>query len=234
MDPTRFSAPHNWCDGRCHRCHLIDECPLAKREEGRRWAHRMRGRDPDDPDVQLDDTLGALSSAVRMLEREARARGLEPASPRQPPAPTSLQTTRIRRAAMDHTVALHELGMSVAESDERRAELREALGRASALIGPKVARIAGSEPDVWECDGVPNLLLVERVDLETSAGVEAFAEHLDPILVTRYVETRERLRELLSDWMRALTPADLDEMDRLIQEERAPTPFARRSGDGDD
>lgn len=221
----RFSAPYNWCDGDCARCPLIDECPLAKREAGRRWAHEARGRDPDDPDVRLRDVANTLSTAVKMLEREARKRGIDLAV-REPEPPPRLDLARIRRASMDHAKALHELGSSLDDAVAEHSSLAQTLARATALIAAKVARLCVGDSEIWECDSVPNLLLLERVDAETYAAVTASVERLEPARVRAYADTRERLHALLAEWFRSITNSERDEMDRMIDEDRAPSPFA--------
>jgi hypothetical protein len=233
-DTDRFSPPYNWCDGNCAQCPLSDTCPVATRTAGRRWTHRARGRNPDRLDVQLDDVNDSLKSAMKMLEQDAARLGVDLRAP-VVKAPTRLENSRIRSVSMDHTLALFRLLDAVDESDASLRSLREILGRASALIGAKMARIGATDSDTWRFDGIPNLLLVEHVDAALRREIEAVAERLPADLLRSYVETRDRLYSLTAQWFDTITAADRDDLDELISEDRAPSPFAQCDiGDDED
>ena len=56
-----FSTPFNWCDRRCERCLLADQCPLYLRDRQRRWVHEARGEDPDAMSVIMSDVEDELA-----------------------------------------------------------------------------------------------------------------------------------------------------------------------------
>ena len=231
-DTDRFSPPYNWCDSNCARCPLSDSCPVSTRIAGRRWANRVRGRNPDGLDVHLDEVSDSLKSVMKMLEQDAARLGVDLRAPVVSP-PTLLQNSRIRSVSMDHTLALFRLLDSLDEGDSSLQPLRETLGCASALIGAKIARVSGADPDTWRFDAIPNLLLIEHVDAAVRREIEAVAERLQGDLVRACVESRDRLFALTAQWFDTVTAADRDDFEALVDDGRVPSPFAQCDADDD-
>jgi hypothetical protein len=203
---------------------------VARRIEGQRWVHRSRGRNPNDLDVVASDVGDAMKSAMKMLEVDAKAMGIDLSKP-VPARPTSIELAKIRSTAMDHAVALHDLQKSLEDGEPAMKRLSRALSRAAAIIAPKIARLCvADDADTWAWDAIPNLLLVEHVDAETQSAIEALVEQLKPEFVEAYAKTREKLHASIAHWFASIRPPDRDELDAMIADDRAPSPF----GIGDD
>jgi hypothetical protein len=206
---------------------LSDACPVSVRVRGRRWAHRARGRDPDDLDVQMEDVANSLNSAMKMLEEDAAALGIDLHAPLVEP-PTPIETARIRSASMAHTMTLYRLRDVLDETDSSLRPVRESLSRAAAIVAPKLARLCASDPETWAWDAIPNLLLVELVDTDTRAKIEAAVDRFPRDLLEAYTDTRERMFRLTEHWFGTISSADRADFDRMVAEQRAPSPFAVR------
>jgi hypothetical protein len=161
-----FSAPSNWCDRRCERCPLAAECPVARRESQRRWAHEARGRDPDNPAIIMQDTRESLEFALRLVREVAEAEGIDLNAPR-PPRPIVLDARRLQRAAM--TLARCVADAKHAADPQPGSDVAE-LSRLTNTLVMKAARIAGhlddqaeDEDETWAHDAAPNLLLLDRL-----------------------------------------------------------------------
>jgi hypothetical protein len=194
-----FSAPSNWCDRRCERCPLAAECPVARRESQRRWAHEARGRDPDDPAIIMQDTRESLEFALRLVQEVAEAEGIDLNAPRQP-RPIVLDARRLQRAALTLARcvadAKHADGPRPGSGDDT-AEL----SRLTNTLVMKAARIAGhlvdhaeDGDDTWAHDAAPNLLLLDRLK----------------------ADIRRELARVASDELAARIANALAELDRIL------------------
>lgn len=76
-DDSRFiSGIYNYCDRWCERCRFTDRCEVFAREQ-RQWErHLLRGEDPDDPAIAMQDVAEALDESLRMLHEMAEEEGL--------------------------------------------------------------------------------------------------------------------------------------------------------------
>ncbi|MBI4955405.1 MAG: hypothetical protein HY908_25505 [Myxococcales bacterium] len=202
-----FSAPHNWCDRRCERCPLAVDCAVLRRERQRRWVAEASGRDPDDPDVWMEDAAADCERMLAELRAVAAAEGIDLEAP-LPPRPIVLDAERLRRAAFALVSAV-------------AAEPAEAPLTAVMLSGAKAVRIAGylgdgAPHEAWASDAVPNLLLIDRLRAE--------------ILPAALDEARPFGRRLAA-MSRLLAPfiAALEEprrvLARLVERGAAPSPF---------
>jgi hypothetical protein len=84
-----FSAPYNWCDRRCERCPLAEDCPVHRKALQREWVHEARGSDPDDIRVILDDIAQIFERVIIEVTDFAKKEGIKWTSPSQP-SPSSL------------------------------------------------------------------------------------------------------------------------------------------------
>lgn len=77
-DESRFIVGiHNYCDRWCERCAFTDRCRVFAMEQ-RQWErHLLRGEDPDDPAVVMQDLAETLDESLRMLHEMAEAEGLD-------------------------------------------------------------------------------------------------------------------------------------------------------------
>jgi len=77
-DTDRFIAGiYNYCDRWCERCRFTDRCRVYDQEQKQLERHLLRGEDPDDPAVFMQDVADSLSEALGMLEQMAAESGLE-------------------------------------------------------------------------------------------------------------------------------------------------------------
>lgn len=200
---------------------------MRRRELQQRWVHEARGRDPDDPDVVLEDMRESLESTLRMLLEIARAEGIDLDTP-IPPRPSVLDAKRLEKAAM----ALVRCLVQAFPADDAQASAATAeLRRLSATLAVKAARIAchldvGADEETWARDAAPNLLLLERLKLEMAGELARLSGDV-------------AIDELVT---RAMTELDrnLDPLIRQVGEEArgvlaaleargaAPSPFIRK------
>jgi hypothetical protein len=162
-----FSRPFNWCDRRCERCPLADECPVNRRELQRRWVHEARREDHDSMAVAVSDVEEELSRALALAREIASEEGIDLNAP-LPPVPISLEAVKLRRAGLDLAIALHAaLDLQGAELPPATSPAVDDAFTASATLAAKCARIGGylaeRNDDTWTADAVPNLLLMERL-----------------------------------------------------------------------
>jgi hypothetical protein len=226
-----FSAPFNWCDGRCERCPLTLDCPVQRRLEQKRWVHEARGENGDGVDVILNDVADDMASAIEVLRTVADEQGIDLSVPLRH-APIVLDEVRLRNAGVELSVALHALVHSPEYTKHSRA-VDDAVSSGITLTS-KAARIgaylAAPSADTWGIDAVPNLLLVERVRARlTDALCHLDYEDFDkPTLAT--------IRKALGDINRVLDPlivgvgsAPRAILEALTARGAAPSPFCTRA-----
>jgi hypothetical protein len=143
---------------------------VRRAELQRRWVHQAHGRDPDDPDLVMQDVARDLEKMVAHLTAVAEAQGIDLDAP-LPPAPIVLDAVRLRRAGLDLVSAIHQLPEG-ALGPEDHGELMSTV----IVLAPKVARIALSfddddRGDLWEFDTVPNLLLIDFLRQQVRDGL---------------------------------------------------------------
>lgn len=194
-----LSAPHNWCDRRCERCPLSTSCPI-----------------PGFPDRDLEEILG---DAGDLLEVICRERGIDPVA--MPPPPESIDARVLREAGRGWAGAFAVLEPTVADARIR-----------SVVVAGKVARIASEEDlgddDLWTCDMVPNLLVVERMLKTTRSDVDRVRARLPAKALVRFDEADALLRVLLSPRLDAISECDRAVFAALVAAGRAPSPLATR------
>lgn len=203
-----FEAAYNWCDSNCQRCVLQKECKVALTHDRRRWRREARGQDPDDLQHVVHDVNADLNLAHVALEQVARDRGID-LNAALPSPPHDLNAERLKRAVLKLTRCVCKLEVAGDLDAERAAEC---LQLCIQLVG-KTARVTsylGREfADVWGCDAVPNLLLIELAlsrlrrtieslsDPQTSSALQDVQRLLAPLLATVDNAAREQLSELV-------------------------------------
>jgi hypothetical protein len=104
-DESRFIAGiYNYCDRWCERCRFTDRCRVFAAEQAQMERHVLRGEDPTDPTIALQDAAASLDAALRMLAQAAEERGIRledlPAEEPAPPERTDPLFERARRWSM--------------------------------------------------------------------------------------------------------------------------------------
>ena len=195
-----LAAPHNWCDRRCERCPLSTSCPIP----------RMPDREPEE----------ILGDAVNVLAATCRERGIDPAA-LPPPQAESIDARVLREAGRGWAGAFMALEPVVADALIR-----------SAVVTGKVARIASEmdlgDDDLWNCDTVPNLLVVEQVLATARSDVDRPRAALPTKALVRFDEADALLRVLLSPLLDAISASDRAVFAPLVAAGRAPSPLATR------
>jgi hypothetical protein len=160
-----------------------------------------------------------LSDAVDLLEAICRERGIDPAA--LPPPPGSLDARVLREAGRGWSDAFAALEPTVADALIR-----------SVVVAGKVARIAAEEDlgddDLWTCDTVPNLLVVERVLKTASSDVDRVRSGLPAKALVRFDEADALLRVLLSPLLDSISECERAVFAALVAAGRAPSPLATR------
>ena len=183
-------SAYEWCDGRCRRCPLRDECSLS------------------------DRVARAEDASCQPLDQ------------------------RLRRAALDYTIALGELACEADDAEESDDERDPVLvaRHAAAVIGLKVEHIANIlVDDLEELDSVDtsqvnlNLLLVERLDQSAIESAWFIAAQLGSV-PHEFLEAHANLFELLGPLFEKIPDATRERVDALIATGRAPSPFCEEIG----
>ena len=230
MTPFTFSQPHNWCDSHCHHCLVTDECEVYRRDAGRRWAHEMRGEDPDEPEVFMKDVVAELESAFSMLQQEADRRGIDVDAQTLEEQVVSLSYRKLCSAArelMNETMALR-----VAEDEDPDETLTELLGKVL-LINGKIARLnlhaqnlaEGRDSSDIEFDLAPNLMLIELLLENVSELTELLCETTPDMPLPTWTAAVEALRNEFAPWATNILPTARKTMVQLIAADCAPSPF---------
>jgi len=75
---TKYNPPpFNYCDYRCERCDKKDECTLYKRDAKRQLERILKGEDPYDMDVVLEDVDLAFQEAMNFAREFAKKEGID-------------------------------------------------------------------------------------------------------------------------------------------------------------
>lgn len=214
---AELSAPYNWCDGRCERCPLAARCPVRRFELEELRAADTRGGEPG--------PIGAsqgLDAAVELVD--------DPGGPPHPLEPESPEAARLRHACREYTAAVFALRDALARTEPDRDV--DELGADAMLVAGKGGRVAGYLSAAGELtgqaalmDGVPNLLLVERVMAEVDESV-ADRSHM-PDVGSAYRVARDQLRQVLMPHLRAVPERHREELGLRVASGSAPSPFSR-------
>ncbi|MEO0143189.1 MAG: hypothetical protein ABIL70_09345 [candidate division WOR-3 bacterium] len=70
-------GPYNYCDYRCERCAERENCRVYKENEERLLEHYLKGEDPNDPQVFLNDLKEIFDKTKEMLKRVAAEQGID-------------------------------------------------------------------------------------------------------------------------------------------------------------
>lgn len=67
----------NYCDYRCERCEDANDCMLYKQERASRFKHVLKGEDPDDMKVVMQDVGENLCDAFAKIRQFAEEEGID-------------------------------------------------------------------------------------------------------------------------------------------------------------
>jgi hypothetical protein len=207
---ARLSAPYNWCDARCDRCPLAAGCPIVQ-------SGPPAGGDRD------EERAAALATAHALAAREAALQAVAASKP-----PPRAVASELRRLSRDYAMTVLAVRDSLTPE-----QLDSALGdlRTDAmLVAVKGSRVAchlspeGSfddEPALM--DGVPNLLLLERIMTSIDARLAVLCSQGSP--AGEYRAARDELRRALQPLLRAVPARFRDEIQLRTLTGAAPSPF---------
>ena len=228
--PFPFSQPHNWCDSHCHRCPVTDECEVYRRETGRRWAHELRGEDPDDPEVFTKDVVAELESALSMLQEEADRRGVDVDA--EPPEERVVSFSYRKLCSAARELMNEAMALRVAEGETPDETTTELFGKVL-LINGKIARLdphaqnlaEGRNSSDIEFDLAPNLMLIELL-LDIMADLaDELHENSPDMPPPTWARAFDALRTEFAPWTANIPPIARKTMVQLIAADHAPSPF---------
>jgi hypothetical protein len=221
----------NWCDRRCGRCPLADDCAVNVREQQRRWVHEVRGENADSIAVVLSDVEEEPARALAMLSAIANEEGIDLDAP-LPPSPISLHKVKLQRAGLELAAALH------AALESHAAELHPApspaaIGEAmaaSVTLSAKCARmgsyLAERTDDVWAMDAVPNLLLMEQLRARLDDALASLETALGGVRLGAVRSARCDLDRMLDPLLASIQPTARCLLAGLVMRGAAPSPFS--------
>ncbi|MCX7995279.1 MAG: hypothetical protein N3A65_05875 [candidate division WOR-3 bacterium] len=70
-------GPYNYCDYRCERCDEREDCRVYKENQERILQHYIKGEDPSDPEVFMNDLKEIFEKTQAMIKQAAAERGIE-------------------------------------------------------------------------------------------------------------------------------------------------------------
>ncbi len=70
-------GPYNYCDYRCDRCDQKDSCRVYKDNEERMLQHYLKGEDPNDPSIFLNDLKEIFDRTQEMIKKAASEQGID-------------------------------------------------------------------------------------------------------------------------------------------------------------
>jgi len=70
--------PFNYCDHRCEKCSLIDQCEIYQKSFSQKLSHIIKNEDPDDPMIFFSDLEDNFKNIVKLIKKEIKKYGLDP------------------------------------------------------------------------------------------------------------------------------------------------------------
>jgi|UniRef100_A0A7C4XFU6 DNA-directed RNA polymerase specialized sigma24 family protein len=70
-------GPYNYCDYRCERCDEREYCRVYKENQERLLQHYLKGEDPNDPEVFLNDLKEIFEKTKDMIRKAAEEQGID-------------------------------------------------------------------------------------------------------------------------------------------------------------
>ncbi|NQU83940.1 MAG: hypothetical protein HQ536_04485 [Parcubacteria group bacterium] len=73
----RERLPFNWCDKWCERCDKSYKCRIFQNEQERAVKHSAEGRNPDDPEVFMEDMKEDFEKMHEMIKKDMKKHGMD-------------------------------------------------------------------------------------------------------------------------------------------------------------
>ena len=222
-------TPYRYCDGRCGRCRLWDECPVAQT-------------------ISLGPIVGDAEAAA-MNRRFARHEDGDFGLHQPLPASASATERAIWSTACAVSLSVRELTQTIGgvADDTTPGELAayaayDAGSAAAALfrIAPALSAASESSLDapLEDPEVCSTLLLVLHLIQTAQSALMIALKMLPPMFeITTAWDALARFDELLEPWLQRVPRPLWKELATRIEQDRAPSPFGYRSGirelDGD-
>jgi hypothetical protein len=213
---------HNWCDRRCERCVLADECGVNIMVSARRAERVGRGEDPYDPEIIAADMARDMAEVMEMLVADAAERGIDLDDIELPP-PSQAQRLLAKRGRefVLRAMALLDTG----GGDDEAV-------RASMTLGAKVCRLHDAVSDDFELDpewggtdSQSNFVLIEQLLAAVDRGVAALGERANPDRLASFERARAELVSVLKPLSAGVTDSVREAIRDLTAAGRAPSPY---------
>jgi len=224
-----FSPPYNWCDRRCERCPLANECDVYRRSQAIRQRCWLQGDDPDELSTAMREVNRSLLEALALAYQIAIEEGYSPDELPDEAPPPSPAAIALQQVVFDYANAVQRLLSALPDGASARALAEDAL--ASALVVcTKVARCSSPildldlDDEIWELDVVPNLLAIEHLDAQIAEAVRAVGVTAER---AEFDAIRAALLRALEGRFARIPPARRLDLARLIALGRAPSPFCK-------
>lgn len=197
-------------------------------------------------DVAMEVLEECLQQALALIRRAAEEDGLDLSdlAAQAEPAILSLYQERLRQLATEYARLVCEVeqrleasipdGIRSPDAEEGACAgfmledcmtLAAKIGRISCYLTPE------GEPeaeDTWFADGVPNLLLIQRLDREVARQMASLAHALPELASPRFRKVRGDLLRALRPLFATIRRQDRLAIRRLKARGRAPSPFCIR------
>lgn len=146
--------PYNYCDYRCEECEYMETCKVYQKDRERRLMHQLKGEDPDDMRVVMEDVKESFEEAMDMLRNQAEELGIDlndisDDEARQPPEP---EVFPLYRQSHEFTLKSHDLLKRLRETGFSEPSLKEEVDNFSwhhTVVSAKLARALTGK---WEGD----------------------------------------------------------------------------------
>jgi hypothetical protein len=187
-DERFIAGIYNYCDRWCERCRFTDRCQVFEREQKQWERHLLRGEDPDDPKVFMQEMADSLGEAMAMLEEMAEEAGVDLEAEM---AEDAVEDSGDEMPPWSRRIGAHPLNARMERWSQRVGPLLERMRTEMPAIGQDLARAVGeySEPeqdatlgaltavrDAYELLGRYQFLVVVKTVRATGALAEAEAE----------------------------------------------------------
>lgn len=235
-----FSSPSSFCDSHCARCPVQGQCKLFELMERRRREHELRGEDPDDLEVVMQDVASDMEKALGMLKEELEERGID-AREIEPLPPLSTYAFRLQEVATQHLFAVRgiidRMGPAHLHGHE---DLVEELQRMTHTLAGKVANLSGDISDSGRLELDPGnrshtvsvLLLLEHAARTSGELMTRLASIAPDLPMTRFKGIQAEFEGLLAPLFDEISANDREALGIFIAVRKAPSPFCTRKGPG--
>ena len=185
--------PSTWCDACCKLCPRLDRCQAGQSVARRRRVHQIRGEEPDDPRVVIDDICGDLEKALELLAEVAEREGIDVSGPTFDP-PSSPALEEASRLGIELVMAAKALADAALDGGAREED--EALAflvGGSGLLASKTTRLVWEdvyEPyercRSWSPPSSAILLLIEHVAERLDRAAAHLGDFVTPAVRARF------------------------------------------------